>query len=134
MGFDTYKICGAALICALASFFLRGIKKEYEIPLTIAGSVLLLAAAIGMAAPIVEYISALSQSAPITGEAFTTLMRVIGISMLTRISADICRDMGTPSVAASLELVAKLEIMILCLPLISSVLESIGALFSEAGL
>ena len=95
---------------------------------------LLLAAAIGMAAPIVEYISALSQSAPITGEAFTTLMRVIGISMLTRISADICRDMGTPSVAASLELVAKLEIMILCLPLISSVLESIGALFSEAGL
>ena len=134
MGFDTYKICGAALVCALAAFFLRGIKKEYEIPLTLAGSLLLITAALGMADPIVDYIMELSASAPIAGEAFSTLMRVIGIAMLTRVAADICRDMGTPSVAASLELVAKLEIMILCLPLISSVLESIRVLFSEAGL
>ncbi len=133
MGFDTYKICGAALVCALAAFFLRGIKKEYEMPLTLAGSILLIAAALSMAEPIVDYISGLSESAPIAGEAFSTLMRVIGIAMLTRVAADICRDMGTPSVAASLELVAKLEIMILSLPLVSSVLESIRLLFAEAG-
>ncbi len=134
MGFDTYKICGAALVCALAAFFLRGIKKEYEVPLTLAGSVLLIAAALSMAEPIVDYIMGLSESAPIAGEAFSTLMRVIGIAMLTRVAADICRDMGTPSVASSLELVAKFEIMILSLPLVSSVLESIRLLFAEAGL
>ena len=31
MEFDTYKLCGAALVCAMAAFLLRGIKKEYEI-------------------------------------------------------------------------------------------------------
>lgn len=134
MGFDTYKICGAALVCALAAFFLRGIKKEYEVPLTLAGSILLIAAALSMAEPIVEYIRGLSESAPIAGEAFSTLMRVIGIAMLSRVAADICRDMGTPSVASSLELVARFEIMILSLPLVSSVLESIRLLFAEAGL
>lgn len=134
MSFDTYKICGAALVCAVAAFFLRGIKKEYEVPLTLAGSILLIAAALSMAEPIIEYLGELSSASPIAGEAFATLMRVLGIAMLTRVAADICRDMGTPSVASSLELVARLEIMLLCLPLVSSVMESIRALLAEAGL
>lgn len=134
MEFDTYKLCGAALVCAMAAFLLRGIKKEYEIPLTLAGSVLLISTAFAMSEPIVGYIKDLANSSPIVSDAFATLMRVIGIAMITKVSADICRDMGTPSVASSLELVAKLEIMILSLPLISSALESIRQLFAEAGL
>ena len=134
MGFDTYKLCGVALIASSAVFFLRNIKKEYEVPLMLAGSILLIAAALLMAEPIVSYIGNLSESIPTAGEAFAVLMRAVGIAMLTRVAADICRDMGTPSVASSLELTARLEIIILTLPLISSLLESIRALFAEAGL
>ena len=60
-------------------------------------------------------------------------MRAVGIEMLARVAADICRDMGTPSVASSLELTARLEIVVLTLPLISLLLDSIRALFAEAG-
>lgn len=134
MGFDTYKLCGAALICAVAVFLLRNIKKEFEIPMTLAGCILLILAAIGMAEPIVEYISGLMGASPIVGEAAETLMRVIGITMITKIAADLCREMGTPSVASYLEMAAKFEIIILSLPLVSSVIESIRELFSEAGL
>ena len=134
MGIDTYKLCGVALISSAAVFFLRNIKKEYEVPLTVAGSILLIAAAFGMAEPIVDYIGELSESLPMAGEAFAVLMRAVGIAMLTRVAADICRDMGSPSVASSLEVTARLEIALLTLPLVSSLLESIRALFAEAGL
>lgn len=134
MGFDTYKLCGAALICAVAAFLLRNIKKEFEIPMTLAGSIFLILSAIAMAEPIVDYISGLMSASPIVGEAAETLMRVIGIAMITKIAADLCREMGTPSVASSLEMAAKFEIIILSLPLVSSVIESIRELFSEAGL
>lgn len=134
MGLDTYKLCGAALVCALAAFLLRNIKKEFEIPLTLAGSIFLILSALAMAEPIVGYISGLMGASPIVGEAAETLMRVIGIAMITKIAADICREMGTPSVASSLEMAAKFEIIILSLPLVSSVIESIRELFSEAGL
>ena len=134
MGIDTYKLCGVALISSVAVFFLRNIKKEYEVPLTVAGSILLIAAAFGMAEPIVDYIGELSESLPMAGEAFAVLMRTVGIAMLTRVAADICRDMGSPSVASSLEVTARLEIALLTLPLVSSLLESIRALFAEAGL
>ena len=99
-----------------------------------AGSILLIAAAFGMAEPIVDYIGELSESLPMAGEAFAVLMRTVGIAMLTRVAADICRDMGSPSVASSLEVTARLEIALLTLPLVSSLLESIRALFAEAGL
>lgn len=134
MGFDTYKLCGAALICAVAAFLLRNIKKEFEMPMTLAGSIFLILSALAMAEPIVGYISALMGASPIVGEAAETLMRVIGIAMITKIAADLCREMGTPSVASSLEMAAKFEIIILSLPLVSSVIESIRELFSEAGL
>lgn len=134
MEFDTYKLCGVALISSAAVFFLRNIKKEYEVPLTLAGSILLIAAAFGMAEPIVGYISSLSASLPMASEAFSVLMRAVGIAMLTRVAADICREMGTPSVASSLEITARLEIVVLTLPLISLLLDSIRALFAEAGL
>lgn len=134
MGLDTYKLCGAALICAVAAFLLRNIKKEFEIPMTLAGSIFLILSALAMADPIVDYISGLMGASPIVGEAAETMMRVIGIAMITKIAADLCREMGTPSVASSLEMAAKFEIIILSLPLVSSVIESIRELFSEAGL
>lgn len=133
MEFDTYKLCGVALICSMAAFFLRNIKKEYETPLTVAGCAMLLSAAFFMVSPIVEYVAELSEALPEAGEAFGIMMRAIGIAMITRVAADVCRDMGTPSVAAALELAARLEMIILSLPLISSILESVRSLFAEAG-
>ena len=134
MRFDTYKLCGAAILCAVAVFLLRHIKKEFEVPLTIAGSLLLTVAAFGIGKPIFEYISDLMSSSPVIGEAAGVLIRVIGIAVITRISADLCREMGAANIASSLETVAKFEIILLSLPLVSTVLESVRALFSEAGL
>ena len=133
MRFDTYKLCGAAILCAVAVFLLRHIKKEFEVPMTVAGSLLLTLAAFGMGKPIFDYISDLLSSSPIVGEAAGILVRVIGIAVITRISADICREMGAASVASSLETVAKFEIILLSIPLVASVLESVRSLFSEAG-
>ncbi len=131
---DTYKLCGVALICALAAFLLRNIKKEFELPLTLTGSAILIGAALMMAQPIVGYIKELGASSPLAGDAIAALMRVIGIAMLARIACDICREMGASGVASSLETVAKFEIIILSLPLVTSLLDSIKSLFSQAGL
>lgn len=134
MGFDTYKLCGAALICALAAFLLRHLKKEFELPLTLAGSILLLIAACAMARPIADYLTELLSTSHLAGDAAGTLLRALAIAMMTKMASDLCRDMGTPSVAAALETAAKFEIIILTLPLISSVIETVRELFSGVGI
>lgn len=134
MGIDTYKLCGAALICAASAFIMRYVKKEFELPMTLAGSILLLISACAMAAPIAEYLTELIGASHLAGEAAGTLLRAFAIAMMTKIASDLCREMGTPSVASSLETAAKFEIIILTLPLISSVIESVKGLLAGAGI
>lgn len=134
MGFDTYKLCGAALICAVAALLLRHLKKEFELPVTLAGSLVLLISACVMAGPIVEYLTDLAGVSDLVGNVAQTLLRALAIAMMTKIAADFCREMGTPSVASSLETAAKFEIILLTLPLVSSVIESVRELLSGAGI
>ncbi len=134
MGFDTYKLCGVAMICAVSAFLLRYVKKEFELPLTLSGSILLLISACAMARPIAEYLTGLIGSSHLVGDAANTLLRALAIAMMTKLAADLCREMGTPSVATSLEMAAKFEIVILTLPLITSVIESVKELFAGAGI
>ena len=134
MGIDTYKLCGAALICAVAAFLLRYVKKEFELPLTLAGSILLLISACALARPIAEYLTELIGASHLVGDAAGTLMRALAIAMMTKMASDLCREMGTPSVASSLEMAAKFEIIILTLPLVSSVIESVRGLFAGIGI
>ena len=134
MGFDTYKLCGAALICAVAALLLRYLKNEFELPLTLAGSVLLLVSACAMARPIAEYLTGLIGASHLVGDAANTLLRALAIAMMTKLASDLCRELGTPSVATSLETAAKLEIIILTLPLISSVIDGVKELFTGVGI
>ena len=103
-------------------------------PMTLAGSVFLLVSACAMAQPIAEYLTDLIGASHLVGDAANTLLRAFAIAMMTKLAADLCREMGTPSVASSLETAAKFEIIILTLPLISSVIESVNELFSGAGI
>ncbi len=134
MGFDTYKLCGVALICAVAALLLRYLKKEFELPLTLSGNVILLVSACAMARPIAEYLTELIGSSHLVGDAANMLLRALAIAMMTKLASDLCHEMGTVSVASSLETAAKFEIIILTLPLISSVIESVKELFAGAGI
>lgn len=54
-------------------------------------------------------------------ESFSVSVKALGISYITYISAEICRDCGEGGMATKLELLGKLEIMLLALPLIKKV-------------
>ena len=134
MGYDTYKLCGLALVVSLSVYLLRNIKRELEVPLALIGSLGLLASAFTICNPIIEYVSALFSQSETSFNPADALLKVIGIAVLTKIAADVCREMGTPGVASSLEIIAKFEIIILSLPLVSGILDTVRALFAEAGL
>ncbi len=133
MDSTTFKLCGVAIAVAISLVVMRHINKDYESVLSLCGFVLLVGASLAMAEGVVEYIVEMMDASPLSGDIALTLMRVLGIVMLTKVSADICRDMGAQGVAGGLEYVGKLEIVILTLPLVSTALETVRGLLSEAG-
>lgn len=71
--------------------------------------------------PIFDFIRSLTQSNGMT-EYITTLLKALGIALLTEICANICRESGENGIAAGVEMTGKLEILLLCLPLMGEIL------------
>ena len=57
-------------------------------------------------------------------EYFTVALKALGISYITTFAADSCRDFGLSALAQTSEIVGKIAIFILSLPLVTSILES----------
>ncbi len=119
---DSVKICALGLICALLITIVKQFRAEFSIPVKLAAFVILFGIGIGMLYPIFNWIEDLMN---IVGFAKygTVLLKALGIALLSQICADICRDCGESSVASGVEFAGKLEILILCLPLIVEIFE-----------
>ena len=57
------------------------------------------------------------------GEAVSLSLRVIGLSLLTELSAGVCRDLGEGSLATKLEWCGRAEILVVSLPMLSRLCE-----------
>ena len=71
---------------------------------------------------------ALLAQAGLDAALFSPLLRVLGISVCTRLCAELCRDAGQGVVAAKVELCGAAASVLCALPLARRVLELIGAL------
>ena len=60
------------------------------------------------------------------GEYMPILLKALGIGLTAQTVADICRDSGETAIASKVELVGKLEILLISLPLIESIIKMSG--------
>ena len=109
------------LTAVLLSLYLRSQQKEITVLLIIGVSVLLFGMAVKEAG---KAVSAIQQTAADSGVSLEveTLLKALGIAAVTQITSDICREAGEGTVAGQVELVGKLEIVLLSLPLAEQLL------------
>ena len=56
-----------------------------------------------------------------SAEYVAVMLKGLGVALLTHVCASVCRDCGRGSVADWVELAGKLEILIMCFPLIGEI-------------
>ncbi|MDS1030081.1 stage III sporulation protein AD [Bacillota bacterium LX-D] len=54
-----------------------------------------------------------------------TILKIIGIAYIAEFAAQVCRDAGESSIGGRIEFAAKIIVMVLAMPIIAAVLESI---------
>ena len=84
-------------------------------------SVIIGALAVSVASPMLTYIGSLFESTSLAKWGGTVL-KALGIALIVQICSDICKDCGENSAALGVELIGKLEIVALCIPLLQSIL------------
>ena len=77
-----------------------------------------------ISSPIIEYITEISEEY----ESFKyclLIVKGIGISFIIKVTSDICKDMGEVALGTYIEIVGKLQLILLVLPIIKEIIDTI---------
>lgn len=113
---------GCALLAVTAILLLREWKSALVPGVRLSATLLLVGAAVALLAPILEKTRTL-MSCSGAGEYGGVMLRALGIALLSELTATFCRDLGENGVGEGVEMLGKVEILLLCLPLVEKVLE-----------
>ena len=110
---------------AFLAVWVKSIRSEYSVWVLLAAGILIGSALLGKLELIVEELQFLHSYFSSYGSYIKLLVKIIGITYLAEISADLCRDAGANVLASQIELFGKVSILVLCMPVMTSLLETI---------
>ena len=110
---------------AILALWVKSIKPEYAVWITCTSGVLLAFATMMKLETIMEEIRYLQNYFSEYGSYFKILLKIIGITYLAEFSSGLCKDAGANTMAGQIELFGKLSILVLCMPIVTSLLETI---------
>ena len=126
---DIIKISLLGVCGVMLGFFLKGTKREYAVFVTVGIGIMILGLAAGKIEYIFSAVDRLKDSLPLDEGYLATLIKMIGITYIGQFSAGICRDAGHQATAGQIELFCKLSIMVLSIPVLMALLDTIQKFF-----
>ena len=124
---EMLKVGGIAIICVTLIMLTRS-ASGIALVVRVGGSVLIFGVFLSVLRENVEALEeVVSLSAGYGGsyvsKAFSLMLKALGIALLSKLCADVCRDCGEGTLASGVEGVGRMAIFSLCLPIISEIIE-----------
>ncbi len=118
-------LCGAALIALLAAAVIRELRPSLAPFCAAAAGLVFFGYVLKSLFPVIEFIKKLDSLA---AGGITVMIKALGIALFSQITAEICKDCGETVFASRVELAAKINILLLALPLIKEIVVIAGEL------
>lgn len=117
-----WSVIGLCTVAGIVVVFLKDYRPEFALLVSAAAGVFSLMLLLQPALEIIAEIKGRMETSGLTS-VFSVLLKTVGICYITDFAADLCRDFGQNSLAAKVETAGKLSIVLVCLPLVASVLK-----------
>ena len=118
------------IITALLALTLRGQRPEFAMLLSLGCGIFVLLALMGQMKEIItgleKIMSGLSEQSDLTA----IILKALGICIVAELGSQCCRDAGEAAIAAKVELVAKAALVLMSMPVFTSLRETAGELLS----
>lgn len=122
------KAIGISLSVLFCSVLIKDKNRIFAVVLSIVGSVILMSAAVSELDGIVEKLWDLSGASSVSAAYIKLMLKALGITLVTQFVADICRDNGENALAGVTEIVAKIAVIAMLLPLFETIIGVVGGL------
>ena len=111
----------------LLGIFLKDRAPEYVSLITMGIGLVILGLAVGKIGYLFDSLERLRETLPVglDGVYIRTMLKMIGITYIGQFSSGICKDAGYASTGAQIELFCRLSVMVLCMPVLLALLDTI---------
>lgn len=124
------KIAAVGIIGTFLALQLKSGKAEYGIYLASAVSIIIFFALLDHLEGILNALRAMEEELAMNISGFRQLLKMLGITYIAEFAGSICRDAGYQTIAGQIEVFAKLSILVLSLPILMALLDTIHAFLS----
>jgi len=125
---EIVQVVGVGLVATILILVLKEYHPEIAFQIAIAAGVILILLVIGYIVEIIQAVTEVALDAGMEVMYLQVLLRIIAVAYLAEFAAQVCRDAGEGSIASKIELAAKVIILVMAVPIITSVMESILSL------
>ncbi len=114
-----------AIVGALLMMAIRDMAPQVSFLLSLLIAVILFVFVLQQVTGVLAPIEKLAAMANVNVLFFATIVKIIGIAYIAEFGAQIAKDAGAASIASKIELVGKLFIIVLSVPIILAVIEAV---------
>jgi stage III sporulation protein AD len=122
---EIIQIIGLGFVVTLLSLILRRERPEIAVQLSLTLATIIFLLVLGKINIVLNLFRDLAEKAHISQMYLNTILKIIGIAYITEFGAQVCRDAGDGAVANKIEFAGKVLVMVMAIPIIALVLDTI---------
>ncbi|WCN38923.1 stage III sporulation protein AD [Aneurinibacillus uraniidurans] len=122
---DILQIVGLGIIATILSLVVKEQKPMFSFILATFTGVVIFLFLIGKISDVIHVLEGLAMKANLNIVYLGTILKIIGIAYIAEFGAQVTRDAGQGAIASKIELAGKVLIMVLAIPILSVMIETI---------
>ncbi len=120
---EVLKLVGIAIIVCIAAIICKQVRPEFSLYILVIGGVILLYYTLSSFTSIFVVLNKMITKTGIDSDLFKIVFKIIGVGYLIEFGVGVCNDTGNNSIGDKLILGGKVMILLMSLPIISSLFE-----------
>ena len=117
-----------AVAAALMALNFKSFKSEYGIFISIGVSIVAMGAVLTQLDYLLEIVETIRAYIGLDNIYIMTVLKIIGISYVAEFASDVCKDCGYSSMANQVQVVGKLTVLCISMPILLALLETIDGI------
>ncbi|MEC0230905.1 MULTISPECIES: stage III sporulation protein AD [Paenibacillus] len=122
---EIIQIVGLGLIVTILTLIIKEQKPMFAFLLATFAGIMIFLFLIGKISTVIQVLEDLAQKSSINMVFLKTILKIIGVAYIAEFGAQIVRDAGQESIASKIELSGKVLIMVMAIPIITVIIETV---------
>lgn len=122
---EIIQIAALGLIVTVLALILKEQKPMFAFLLVTFAGIAIFLFLLGKISTVIRVLEQLADRSQVNHAFFITILKIIGIAYIAEFGAQVVRDAGQESIASKIELAGKILIMVMAIPIITVIIETV---------